>query len=132
MDRHADKEVGKMTFAILLNSKTSMLTCCCVLNFLPFLVLVSGVLTGFLHWLYLLVLVVVPRAIWLYRSVRLFLEDETIKPEREKWLGRMDNWEHIKQIGIDWFMIRWYVSRNIMSSFCILSLLVNIIIAICL
>ncbi|MDR0789947.1 MAG: prenyltransferase [Bacteroidales bacterium] len=131
MDRHADKAVGKMTFAILLNGKRPMLICCFILNFLPFFVVLVSVLTGFLHWLYLLVLVVIPRAVWLYRSMKSFLEDEASKPTRKKWLGRMDNWENIKQMGIDWFMIRWYVSRNLISSFCIIFVFVNIILALC-
>ena len=27
----------------------------------------------------------------------------------------MDQWEKFKSIGIDWFMIRWFLARNIMT-----------------
>jgi 1,4-dihydroxy-2-naphthoate octaprenyltransferase len=129
LDRKADEAVGKKTFATLLDKKSSLLICSFLLNFLPFLFLLIGVVVGYLHWAYLVVLVVLPRGVWLFWSLKKFLNDEQINLHPAKWLGRMENWQQMQQAGIDWFMIRWYCCRNIISTYCELFVLINIILA---
>ncbi|MDR1725456.1 MAG: prenyltransferase [Bacteroidales bacterium] len=127
LDRRADIEVSKMTFAILLKTKLNILIACFILNFCPFIIVCIGVITGIFNPLYLIVLVVLPRAIWLFNSLNHFLKDEKYEPQRHKWLGQMENWERIKSASIDWFMIRWYTSRNLTTAFCIIVVVINIV-----
>ena len=41
-------------------------------------------------------------------------------PEKKAWLGPMENWEEIKKNNAHNFMIKFYLSRNIMMLFTIL------------
>jgi RNA polymerase sporulation-specific sigma factor len=52
--------------------------------------------------------------------------DLKIKP----WMGPMGNWKGICESGIGWFMIRWLVARNLVTFFCLVLTIVNIVIAI--
>ncbi|MDR1006604.1 MAG: prenyltransferase [Bacteroidales bacterium] len=131
MDQHADKAISKMTFAILLNKKSYIRFAAFLFNFLPFIILLVGVLLGMVHWLYLIAFLTLPHAIWLFDSISLFLDNDKAKQSPKKWLGRMENWQAIKDAGLDWFMIRWYASRNLITSFCIIIILINIILALC-
>jgi hypothetical protein len=60
-----------------------------------------------------------------------FLNNETAEERPERWLGRMENWQQIKDAKLDWFMVRWYASRNLISGFCIIIAVINIILALC-
>jgi hypothetical protein len=55
--------------------------------------------------------------VWLFESER--------KIERRKWYGPMEYWDVYLQKKIDWFMIRWYLSRNLTVAFalCLLAAL---------
>ena len=33
------------------------------------------------------------------------------------WMGQFEAWDKIKAIGIEWFMIRWFLARNVMIFF---------------
>lgn len=128
IDQVADAASGKMTFARLLKTDTANLCACFVINLLPFALVVAGVLTGYLHWLYLLCLLVLPRAVWLLKSLLAFAyhpDFDTKHPPR--YMGRMENWEAICQAGLDWFMVRWYTARNLITGFCLLCILAHIL-----
>ncbi len=128
IDQIADKASGKMTFAILLGGNKANIAASVVFNFLPFVIVIAGVAIGMLSAWYLLVLLILPRAIWLVRSLVLFSKGREVDLEKPKrFLGRMENWEGIRKSGIDWFMIRWYCARNICSGFCLMVVIVNLI-----
>ena len=43
------------------------------------------------------------------------------------WLGKMPgNWEDIRKAGIDWFLMRWLCSRNVLSGFCLMLILAKV------
>ncbi|MDR1846935.1 MAG: prenyltransferase [Bacteroidales bacterium] len=130
MDRHADRAIGKMTFATLLTGNKALLTAGFMVCFAPFFVVTAGVWLGFMHWLYLAVFMVIPRAVWLFCSMYRFLQNEKAEVRREIWLGRMENWQRITASGLDWFMVRWYASRNLLTSFCFLMMVIHIILQI--
>ena len=33
------------------------------------------------------------------------------------WMGPMENWDRIKEQGVEWFYIRWLLARNITMFF---------------
>ena len=128
IDQVADKASGKVTLAVLLNNDKANLAVSILLNLLPFAMILVAVLTNYLSYAYLATLIILPRACWLLYSLKAFVDKKEIKFERPpKYLGRMENWEGIKQSGVDWFMMRWYCARNITSDFCLIVVVVNIL-----
>ena len=120
IDRAGDAECGKMTFALLLRSGRAGLVAAFIFNLLPFAMIVAAVLAGALHPLYLLVLLILPRAVWLCISLSEFeigKQDVPVKPPF--WLGRMMDWDKVREAGVDWFLMRWLTARNTLSGFCV-------------
>lgn len=131
IERESDAASNKMTFARLLRTDKACLAASYVFNFLPFVLVVAAVALQHLHPLYLLVLLMLPRAVWLVRSLHAYNRGETGVPDTPpKWLGTMKHWEAIKQQGIDWFLMRWFTARNILSGFCFLIIFVKVILMI--
>jgi 1,4-dihydroxy-2-naphthoate octaprenyltransferase len=126
MDYEPDKAVGKMTFAVLLKNKKSMLFCLSLLLVAAFSIIISGVISGFLFPYYLLSLLTVPMAISLYRLMVEFVHNPERNFTPRFWMGPMGNWERIQAMGIDWFMIRWLLARNMLSFFCIIIMIVSL------
>ena len=132
VERESDAASNKMTFARLLRTDKACLAASYVFNFLPFVLIITAVATGYIHPLYLLVLLMIPRAVWLIRSLHAYNCGETGVPATPpRWLGRMmKDWDAVKEKGIDWFLMRWLTARNILSGFCLLIVLVKVILMI--
>ena len=127
MDYEPDKLVGKMTFAVLLKNKRIMLNCLLVLLVSTFLILLSGVITRHLSPFYLFSLLTVPMAVSQYRLMVEFVRDPSRIFTPRFWMGPMGNWKRIQEVGVDWFMIRWLLARNLLSFFCIILMAVSLI-----
>ena len=128
IDKKADESANKMTFARLLKTNKANLTASVLFNFIPYLIIVAGVVLKYLHPLYLLIFLVLPRSIWLIKSLFDFAKSENANVAKPpKYMGNMGNWEKFQIAGVDWFMARWLAARNILSLFCIVIILVNII-----
>ncbi|GHT17989.1 1,4-dihydroxy-2-naphthoate octaprenyltransferase [Bacteroidia bacterium] len=127
MDCEPDREVGKMTFAGLLKSKTAMLVALAVLLVLAFGLLVLGVASGKLSFWYLLTLLTLPMAAYLFFLMVQFVKNPEKQFEPHWWIGPVGNFEGMKQGGIGWFMIRWLTARNLLSFFCLLIILAVLI-----
>ncbi|MCR5547199.1 MAG: prenyltransferase [Bacteroidales bacterium] len=131
IDMAADAESNKMTFARLLGSEKACLSTSFVINLLPFALIIAAVCAGMLSPFYLIVLIILPRAIWLCSSLVKFCRHEEGVPDvPEKpypWLGKMPgNWEDIRKAGIDWFLMRWLCARNVLSGFCLMLILAKV------
>ncbi len=129
MDAEPDKRVGKMTFARLLAVPWAMLLFVGIFNFFPFVSIVIGVLTGVLHWAYLSVFLVLPMACYMMYSMKCYVYNQPIELNVKFWMGPMSQWNEICKYDLQWFMIRWLVARNLVSFFCFILVLVNIILA---
>lgn len=128
IDKKADESANKMTFARLLKTNKANLTASVLFNFIPYLIIVAGVVLKYLHPLYLLIFLVLPRSIWLIKSLFDFAKSENANVAKPpKYMGNMGNWEKFQIAGVDWFMARWLGARNILSLFCIVIIIVNII-----
>lgn len=128
IDQKADESANKMTFARLLKTNKANLTASILFNFIPYLIIIAGVIVGYLHPLYLLIFLVLPRSIWLIRSLIEFTKTETTSVAKPpKYMGNMGNWEIYQKTDTAWFMARWLAARNILSLFCIVIIIVNII-----
>ena len=125
MDYEPDKEIGKMTFAVLLKDKKLMLFCLLMILISSFLLVIVGVVAGYLSPYYLLSLLTIPMAVSLYHLMTEFVHNPKRQFTPRFWLGPMGDWEKMQAIGIDWFMIRWLLARNLLSFFCIIMMIVS-------
>ena len=129
LDLKADAQAGKMTFARLLRTRGAMLSFSGLFNLLPFAILIVGVAVGQLHWAYLSVLPLLPMSIYLIYSLAAHLNDKTIPFEPRWWMGPMGNFELYRRHNMDWFLIRWLVARNLVTFFCLVLAVVNVVLA---
>jgi 1,4-dihydroxy-2-naphthoate octaprenyltransferase len=128
MDYEPDKEAGKMTFAVLLQTKKRMLAVLLFLLLTAFGVIVAGVVSGYLSPFYLLSLLTFPMAAGLFFLMIEFIRHPEKKFSPKIWMGPMGDWMRIQAIGLDWFMIRWLLARNLLSFFCIIIILICLIV----
>lgn len=130
LDLQADTRMGKITLAALLKTPRARRAVSAVLNFLPFVLVLVGVVAGLLPWAYLVVWVLLPMAVTLWRSICRFTAGRPDSLRLRWWYGPMGRFPVYREAGIDWFMYRWLMARNLISFFALLLLLVNVILQI--
>jgi 1,4-dihydroxy-2-naphthoate octaprenyltransferase len=127
MDYEPDKKVGKMTFAVLLGNRKWMLLCLLLLLVFSYLTIVVGVIFDLLTAPYLLTLLTLPMAFSLFHLMIEFVRNPNRRFEPQFWMGPMGDWQKMKAMDLDWFMIRWLLARNLLSFFCLVIILVHFI-----
>jgi 1,4-dihydroxy-2-naphthoate octaprenyltransferase len=80
-----------------------------------------------LSFKYLAVFLTLPIAIGLQYSVVLFVRDPLHPVAPRWWMGRMESWNRIRQTGTEWFMVRWFLARNLLTYYCLVLLVVNLL-----
>ncbi len=130
MDADYDIKVGKRTMAHLMGSRKWQIFLSGVFNIVPYILIVAGVATGELHWVYLLTLLLLPVSVWLVKSLADFAFERKVEIVVKPWMGPMGDFEKYRAAGIDWFMLRWLTARNIVSLFCFIIIVANIVLAI--
>ncbi|MDR2854368.1 MAG: prenyltransferase [Prevotellaceae bacterium] len=120
MDFEPDKAAGKMTFAGLLGNKKAMLVALALLLSIAYLSIIAGIIFAYLSVYYLFTLLSLPLAVELFRLMYFFVTKPEQKFEPKKWYGPVGNWERLQATGIDWFMIRWLLARNLLTLFCLI------------
>lgn len=127
MEVNADAELEKMTFARLLKSKMAMIVCIGIFAIMPFIILGFGIGMGWWSPWYLLTLATLPMSIFLIHSTRLFAYELPQDDTPRWWMGPMGDWDKYKKAGIDWFLFRWLLARNICTFFCMILIVVHIV-----
>ena len=127
MEVNADAELGKMTFARLLKHKAAMIVFIGFFALMPFAMLALGIAMGWWSAWYLLTLATLPMSVYLIHSTRLFAYGLPRNDTPHWWMGPMGDWEDYKKAGIDWFLYRWLVARNICTFFCLILMLVHVL-----
>ena len=127
MDYEPDKQVGKMTFAVLLGNKKHMLIALFFLLFVSYGMILGGVIAGYVSGYYLSVFLTLPQAVSLYRLMFQFVHNPMRTFAPRFWMGPMSNWERMKAAGLDWFMIRWLLARNLLTFFCLIIIIVTLL-----
>ncbi|MDR2086291.1 MAG: prenyltransferase [Dysgonamonadaceae bacterium] len=122
MDYEPDKEAGKMTFAVLLQTQKRMLAVLFFLLLAAFSCIVAGVILGYLSPFYLLTLLALPMAAGLFYLMIEFVRHPEKKFSPQCWMGPAGDWKRIQSSGLDWFMIRWLLARNLLSFFCLINI----------
>jgi 1,4-dihydroxy-2-naphthoate octaprenyltransferase len=127
LDAVPDKKMGKKTMAHLMGSGKGQIAFSAVLNTLPYLIVVIGVIFGHMHPAYLAVLIVLPLSLWLVGSLNDFVNNRQVPIEPKKWMGPMGDFDKYRAAGLDWFLLRWLTARNIVMFFCTIIIIVNLI-----
>ena len=117
LDLQADLYAGKFTLAALLKTPENFRCACALFTFGPFALVLLAILCRWLAPLWLLVLLALPLAVALYRSMLLFMEKPQVRPRRLPWYGPMGDWPKYCAAGLDWFLLRWFLSRNLTTAF---------------
>ena len=138
MEVNADAELGKMTFARLLfeakkrkgeemKGKRIMVIFIGFFAIMPFILLGLGIAMGWWSPWYLLTLVTLPMSIFLIHSTRLFAYGLPRNDTPRWWMGPMGDWDNYVKAGIDWFLFRWLLARNICTFFCLVLMIIHIV-----
>ncbi len=130
MDAIPDEKVGKMTFARLLAKPKWMILFSGIFNLVPFVIIAVGVALGLLHWAYLSIFILLPMAIYLVNSLNQFVNHKTIDIQLKPWMGPMGEFDKYREMGVDWFALRWLIARNLVTFFCLILAVVNLILSI--
>lgn len=128
LDYEADLRAGKSTLAGLLKRKSLKLVFSGLFSIFPYIIFMAGWLFNLYSYLYLLVLLTLPWAVSLVVSIRHFLYSKRDVYKRKFWYGPMKYWKNICEMNLDWFMLRWYLARNIVTGFGLIIILVTVII----
>ena len=127
LDYLPDKHTGKKTLATLIRSNKGRFIVLCFTNLSPFLLIGYGVYTSVLTLWYLLTFLSLPLACCLIYMFVVFFRNPQKKFTPKFWYGFMENWDKISQNGVDWFMIRWYLARNLTVFFCLLAIIASLL-----
>ncbi|MDR1082300.1 MAG: prenyltransferase [Coriobacteriales bacterium] len=120
MDFGPDKAAKRTTLAVLLGSPKTAALFGAIFIGLAYGTVITGVALGFLPVLSLLVLLTIPMAVELVRLVLRYADDPASTFSYRRWMGPMEHWDAIVARGVDWFMIRWYLSRNLLMAFVVI------------
>jgi 1,4-dihydroxy-2-naphthoate octaprenyltransferase len=127
LDVVADKKTGKHTLAVFLDRPPAMLAVLFFILFLPFLIIGYGIWNGSLSVSHVALILTLPMAVGLFRMMTVFYKNPEQKFEPKPWMGFIRGWQQVKTIGIDWFMIRWFVARNLLVSVCLIGMVLSFI-----
>jgi 1,4-dihydroxy-2-naphthoate octaprenyltransferase len=137
---NADAELGKMTFARLLDNIVAHLSPRAssphrlkiifigLFALVPFIMLALGITLGWWSPWYLLTLLTLPMSIFLIHSTRLFAYGLPRNDKPRWWMGPMGDWDKYVKAGMDWFLFRWLLARNICTFFCLIVIIVTLIV----
>lgn len=126
LDIKADNYAKKKTLAALLQTPKRQLAASACFIFLPYLLVTLAVLRGLSCW-WLLPLLSLPLAAALYNSVRQFQRRPGERPQKLFWYGPMGDWQKYRAAGVDWFLLRWFLARNLLAAFAALCLVAGLL-----
>ena len=126
MEFSADRQLGKFTFAHLLKGKKRQTAFIAIFAFIPFITLLVNILAFGWSPFFLLTLVTLPMSICLVNSTWKFINGLPRNDTPKWWMGPMGDWDSYVKAGLDWFLFRWLLARNIDSFYCLVVIAVAI------
>lgn len=127
LDAVPDAKMGKKTLAHLVGGPKGQIFISALINTVPYMMVGAAVAIKQLHVAYLAVLILLPSSLWLVKSLNDHVKGKEVSLEPKKWMGNMGDWEKYKEAGIAWFLLRWLTARNIVTRFCLIIIVVNLI-----
>lgn len=120
MDFDFDVKDKKRTLCTVLGSKQNALLALGLMMFIAYINIIVGVIVKTFSPMTLLTFLTIPLAVSLYKLMKSSLEHPEILQEKKLWMGPMEHWEEIKANNAQNFMLKFYLSRNIMMFFTLL------------
>lgn len=120
MDYDFDVIDKKKTLCILAGSKQNALIVLGLMMAGAYVNIAIGVWLHLFPISYLGTLITIPLPIVLYYLMDQGINHPEIIHDRKFWMGPMENWEEIKKNNAQSFMLKFYISRNIMVFFTIM------------
>lgn len=117
MDYDFDIKDNKVTLCTLSGSKENALAGLGIMMAVAYINIALGVLLHIFPQTYLLTFITIPLPIALYKLMESGISHPEIIYDKKFWMGPMENWETIKANNAQSFMLRFYLSRNIMMFF---------------
>jgi 1,4-dihydroxy-2-naphthoate octaprenyltransferase len=117
MDFGPDKAANRTTLVVALGSRWAGLWIGEVLIVASYASVVAAVVLGVFPLAALAVFATVPLAVEFSRLMVQYLNHPEVDAEPKRWYGPMGAWERITKSGIGWFMVRWYLARNLLAAF---------------
>lgn len=114
MDFESDTKVEKKSFPILFKTKENAIIVQALMYVLAYLILAAGIFMGIYPPASALTFITLPKAFYLVRLMK------TQDKEKKLWMGAMENWGTLQKNGTDWFMLRFFISRNIVTEFIVI------------
>ena len=127
LDYEADIRAGKSTLAAVLPQNRSRYFVSVALVVCPYIILAGRIMTDKMTPWFFLVFLTLPWAVGLLISIKKHLQHPERFEKPAGWWGPMENWSGIQKIGIDWFMFRWYLARNVLMGFGILCIAASLV-----
>lgn len=114
MDYDFDKRVGKNTLCTLVGSKKRALVLIGAEILISYLIIIYLALTGKVsYWILLSILFTAHLGVKLIFSLNDYNNVKDVKFIPKWYLGPMENWDIIKKEGLEYFMYRFYIARNL-------------------
>lgn len=120
MDYDFDIKDNKRTLCTVLGSKQKALNALGLMMAIAYVNMAVGVWFKLFPAMTLLTLLTMPLAVVLYNLLKLSILKPEIIQERKFWMGPMENWDEIKANNAQNFMLKFYISRNLMMFFTLL------------
>ena len=127
LDIVVDNKLGKKTLAVFLNRPPVMLIVLFFILFLPFFVIAFGIWRGSLPVSHVALMLTLPMAVGLFHMMTVFYKNPEQKFEPKPWMGLMRGWQRFEAIGTSWFMIRWFLARNLLISVCLIGMVLSFV-----
>ncbi len=127
IDIEADKSINKKTLAVLIDNPLRNRIACFIITYTPYLLIIAGVASSTISPYYLFTLLTLPLAIDFTHLVSQFHKNPSALVKRKWYHFPMEKWQEIEEVGISWFMVRWYASRNLLIYFSLICVLVSLV-----
>lgn len=114
MDFKSDMNVGKISLSTFLKTENNAILAQALIYAFAYIVVSIGIIMKVFPIACILTFITIPKALAL---VKLMKTDEKTK---KAWMGMIENWEQLQKESSDWFMLRLYISRNIVTDFIII------------
>ncbi len=119
MDYEDDKKKNKKTLPVMLDNKNLTINVISLLILLSFAILYKEGSNMFRPQcaVFIPILLTLPVSVKLILSLYEYIQIKDVKFIPEWYFGRMENWEEIKSNNMEYFMFRFYLSRNLATIF---------------
>lgn len=120
MDYDFDIKDKKKTLCTILGSKHLSNIALGLMMAFAYINIAVGIFVGMFPMTTIITFLTIPLSISLYQLMKINIEHPEIIQEKKYWMGPMENWDEIKRNNAQNFMLKFYISRNIMMFFTIL------------